>query len=302
MSGLAALTAGPLFSKRAAGAELSSSVGRKKRKAETDHDLVSVKGEDPYKMTVEAVKALGGMEKFVRRGDVVVVKPNIGWDRTPEQAANTNPFVVAALVALAYEAGAKRVNVFDRTCNSAERCYAVSGIKKAAEEKGAKVYFVDDWNFVKAKFPYESPMEGWPVYRDALECDTLINVPVLKDHGLTGLTLSMKNLMGVCGSNRGQIHNGIGRKLVDITDFMSPELTVIDGYRVLTAHGPTGGDLKDVVSMKRIIASADPTLADCFAANLAGRDPFSIPYIEEAARRGFGNTDVSKADILEITV
>jgi len=134
------------------------------------------------------------MSKFVSVGSVVVVKPNIGWDRSPQTGANTNPAVVAALVEMCYDAGAKRVNVFDNTCNAAQRCYETSGIKKAAEEKGARVYYTDEWNFIKAQFPYDSPMQGWPVFRDAIVCDTFINVPVLKHHGLTGLTLGMKTL------------------------------------------------------------------------------------------------------------
>ena len=295
------LAAGSLLYKKTYAAPTSSN-GRKKGKVATEHDLVVAGGESPYKMTIEAVRAIGGMERFVKKGSTVVVKPNIGWDRGVEYAANTNPLVVAALVELCYQAGAKRVNVFDRTCNWAERCYESSGIRKAAQEKGAKVYFVEDWNYVKAKFAYASPMDGWPVYRDALECDTLINVPVLKDHGLSGLTLSMKNLMGICGGERGLMHSGIGKKLVDITDFMSPDLTVIDGFRFLTANGPTGGDLKDVLDMKKIIVATDPTLADAFAAKLAGRGPLSIPNIDEAARRGFGCADIAKADIQEIRV
>ncbi|MFH1752596.1 MAG: DUF362 domain-containing protein, partial [Candidatus Omnitrophota bacterium] len=195
MAGLAALAGGAYLPWRAK-AEDPAVSGRRKKGIKGDHDLVVAQGSDPYRMTVKAIEKMGGMGRFVKKGDTVVVKPNMAWDRTVEQAANTNPLVVAALVELCYKAGAKRVNVFDRTCNSAERCYINSGIKKAAEEKNAKVYFVDDWNYVKARFSYKSLMDGWPIYRDAVECDTLINVPVLKDHGLANLTLSMKNFMG----------------------------------------------------------------------------------------------------------
>ena len=277
------------------------SAGRQVKRIKALHDLAVVKGEDPYIITVKAVEALGGMEKFVKKNSTVLIKPNIGWDRSPEQAGNTNPYVVAALVEMCFKAGAKRVNVFDRTCNDAKRCYENSGIEKAAKEKGANVYFPDDWNIVKASFNYKSPMEGWPVYRDALECDTFINVPVLKNHGLTGLTLSMKNLMGICSGQRGLMHFDIGTKLAHLTDFIKPDLNVIDAYRVLLRNGPTGGDLADVMAMKTIIAGADPVLCDSYAAKLMEKDPLSISYISQAVKLNLGNADIAKADILTIT-
>ncbi|HOU36237.1 MAG TPA: DUF362 domain-containing protein [Candidatus Omnitrophota bacterium] len=301
-AGIGSAAALRFFSRAGIAQAVRSSNGRKRRTITADHDLVAVKGSDPAAMTRAAVKALGGMAKFVPRGSTVVVKPNIGWDRSPETGANTNPDVVAALVEMCYEAGAKRVNVFDNTCNTAQRCYETSGIRRLAESKGARVYHTDAWNFVRAQFPYESPMEGWPVFRDAIECDTFINVPVLKHHGLTGLTLGMKNLMGVCGGSRGQIHFNIGRKLVDMADFIKPELTVIDGFRYLARNGPTGGNLADVLALGTVIASPDITLADVYAARLVGRDPNSIPYIANAIERGLGSPYYAGKDVVELSV
>lgn len=283
-------------------AKENTSGPRPKSNIKGDYDLVLAEGDNSYQNTVKAIKAIGGMERFVRKNSVVVIKPNIGWDRTPEQAANTDPFVVACLVELAYKAGARRVNVFDNPCNDARRCYLNSGIKKHVEEKGGYVYFPDDWNTVKAKFNYKSPMEGWPIYRDALECGTFINVPVLKHHGLTGLTLSMKNLMGVCSGVRGEIHDGIGKKLADLTDFINPDLTVIDAHRVLIRNGPSGGRLEDVITLNKLIVSTDPTLADAYAAKILDIDPLSIPYIKEAVLKNFGTIDFDKANILKISV
>lgn len=265
-------------------------------------DLAVAKGEDPYLMTVRAIEALGGMERFVKPNSTVLIKPNIGWDRSPEEAANTNPQVAACLVELCFKAGAKRVNVFDRTCNDAKRCYSNSGIQEACKAKGANVYFPDDWNVVKANFNYSSEMQDWPVYRDAIECDTFINVPVLKHHSLTGLTLSMKNLMGIVSGNRGSMHVNIGVKLAHLTDFIKPDLTVIDGYRVLVRNGPTGGNLEDVVNMKTLIAGKDPVLCDAYAAKLRDYDPLSISYIKEASKIGLGSVDIEKAKITEINI
>jgi uncharacterized protein (DUF362 family) len=203
-------------------------------------------------------------------------------------------------VDMCFKAGAKRVNIFDNTCNDPKRCYENSGIEKLAREKGANVYFVDDWNVLKAKFSYDSPMEGWPIYRDALECDTFINAPVLKNHGLTGLTLSMKNLMGICSGNRGQIHFNIGVKLAHLTDFIKPDLNVIDAYRALERNGPTGGNLEDVLNIKTVIMSSDPVLCDSYAAKLMGKDPMSISYINQASKLNLGSADLEKADIFAV--
>jgi len=279
-----------------------ASGGRTVKRIKGLHDLVVAKGEDPYVMTVRAVEAMGEMGKFVKQNSIVLIKPNIGWDRSPEQAANTNPQVVGALVDMCFNSGAKRVNVFDGTCNHQKRCYENSGIEKIAKEKGANVYSVDDWNVVKAKFNYKSPMEGWPIYKDALECDTFINVPVLKHHGLTGLTLSMKNLMGVCSGNRGLMHFDIGVKLAHLTDFIKPDLNIIDAYRVLKRNGPTGGNLEDVLDMKTVIIGTDPVLCDSYAAKLMDKDPLSISYIAQAIKHHLGNPDITKADILTINV
>ncbi|MFH1754731.1 MAG: DUF362 domain-containing protein, partial [Candidatus Latescibacterota bacterium] len=163
--------------------------------------LSVIKGEDVSLITAEAIKAIGGMSKFVSKGDVVLVKPNMGWDRTPEQAANTNPLVMATLVTLAYDAGAKKVKVFDYTCNSARRCYTKSGIAEAVEQAGAEVSFVDDRKFKKMKINGEK-LDEWPIYEDAVEVDKIINVPIAKHHTLAGHTLAMKNLMGIIGGSR----------------------------------------------------------------------------------------------------
>lgn len=287
---------------RLAFARAVESGGRVPKGIRGNFDLAVAEGTDSFNNTVRVIQAMGGMKRFVKKNDLVVVKPNMAWDRSPEQAANTDPQVVAALVELAYKAGARRVNVFDVPCNDDRRVYENSGIQKAAKAKGAHVYFADHWNVVKAKFPYESSMAGWPVLRDAVKCDTFINVPVLKHHGLTGLSLSMKNLMGVCSGKRGLMHMGIGKKLAELTDFIRPDLTVIDATRVLTNHGPSGGDLRDVAVMNKVFAATDPVLADAFASTLMNRDPLSISYIQEAVSRSLGSADVGQANIHRITL
>lgn len=281
-------------------AKNGESEGRTPAAVRADHDIVVAKGGDPYANTVKAVAAMGGMGRFVKEGAIVVIKPNMAWDRNPAQAANTDPQVVAALVEMCYQTGARRVNVFDIPCNDDRRVYENSGIQAAAQAKGANVYFADHWNVVKAKFNYSSTMQDWPVLRDAAVCDTFINVPVLKHHGLTGLTLSLKNLMGVCSGKRGMMHLDIGNKLVDLVQFVKPDLTVIDATRVLMRNGPSGGNLADVKPYNTIIAGVDPVLTDVYACRLVEVDPMTVPYLQVAAMRGVGRTDLNGADVFEI--
>lgn len=270
--------------------------GRPKRIIKAEHDLVVVEGKDPYTMTVKAIEAIGGMGIFVKKKAVVGIKPNISCDRTPEQAANTNPEVVAALVELCYKVGAKRVNILEFSSVRPIR-YESSGIGKAAAEKGAHVYVLDSWDVVRAHFPYESPLEGWPISRDAIECDTFINVPILKHHNVVRLTISMKNLMGICAGDRAPMHKNIARNLVDLTDFIKPELTVVDAFRVLIRNGPTGGNLEDVVYKNKVLVSTDPTLADIFSCSIVDVDPQTVPYLKCAIKRKFGITNIANANI-----
>ncbi|MFH1063428.1 MAG: DUF362 domain-containing protein [Candidatus Omnitrophota bacterium] len=300
-SGASLLVAENILAK-AAIALPEDSTGRIKKNIKGLYDLVCASGDDPYNLTVKAIQAMGGMEKFVKPNSIVLIKPNIGWDRSPEQAANTNPDIVAALIDLCFQAQAKRVNIFDNCCNDPKRCYDNSGIQKIAKEHKANVFFPSPWNVAQAKFSYKSPMENWPVFREALECDTFINVPIMKHHRLTGLTLSMKNLMGICSGSRGNIHTDIGTKLADLTYFINPDLTVIDAYRVLVRNGPVGGNLEDVRLMKKLIIGTEPALTDAYAATLLDQDPMSIPYIASSVNRNLGNADLGQANILNLTV
>jgi uncharacterized protein (DUF362 family) len=239
------------------------------------------------------------MRRFVSKGDVVVVKPNIGWDRTPEQAANTNPLVVATLVVLCLEAGAKKVKVFDRTCNDPRRCYEQSAIGPLARRAGADVSFVDDRRFKEVAIRGEA-IQSWPLYQDLIDADKIINVPIAKHHGLSGLTLGLKNWMGVMGGSRGRIHQNIHASLADLATVVKPCLTVLDAMRVLTAHGPQGGSLEDVKALDTVAAGTDVVAVDAFGATLMGRVPSEIGYIAQAARRGLGTLDLSKVSMKRV--
>jgi uncharacterized protein (DUF362 family) len=303
--GLAAGAAGLLVSKGKLPAfpapRTDETDGAEKANDAEKYSMSVVKGADPALVTRKAVELIGGMGSFVSRGDVVLVKPNIGWDRVPEQAADTNPAVVAALVAMALEAGAKKVFVADNPCNDARRTYKRSGIMDAAKEAGAEVRFIEDRNYVKMNLGGEV-LKDWLVYRDAVEADKIINVPIAKHHGLGGITLSMKNLMGATGGARNLMHQRLPESIVDLTAFFKPELTVLDAVRILKANGPQGGSMNDVERLDTVAASADPVRIDAFGATLFGKDPGDFPMISIAEKRGLGTGDFKGAGFIEVDI
>jgi uncharacterized protein (DUF362 family) len=265
-------------------------------------DLAVVTNGTPGAMTRKVMELLGGMKKFVSRGDIVVVKPNIGWDRNPQQAANTNPKVVAEVVKMCLECGAKKVKLFDRSCNSASRCYDNSGIKKAASEAGAEVSFMVDAGFSKMKFPQGEILKEWEMYKPAMEADVLINVPIAKHHGLPKLTLGMKNLMGIMGGDRGKIHWKIHDKLADLANFIRPQLTILDAYRILVKNGPQGGSLKDVREIKTVIAGENIATVDAYGATLFDMKPTDLGYVVKANKFGLGEIDLTKVNIKRVSL
>ncbi|MBF0410214.1 MAG: DUF362 domain-containing protein [Candidatus Riflebacteria bacterium] len=265
-------------------------------------DVVWVENGEPEQLLAAALKEMGGMSRFVSKGDVVVVKPNIGWDRSPEQAANTNPKLIAEIVKEVLKAGAKKVKVFDRTCNNPRRCYENSGIRQSAEDAGAEVTNTDDSRFVKVELKKGEILKEWSIYKDYLEADKVINVPIAKNHGLSTVTLGLKNLMGVMGGQRGEIHSPFN-KLIDIVEEILPTLTIIDAYRVLMKNGPQGGELNDVKLAKTLLMSPCTLAADMSALPL-----FELPadkkieYLQKAAERGLNKIDLKSINLKKVVL
>ncbi len=257
-------------------------------------EMAIIQGEDPAQLARQAVEELGGMRRFVSRGDVVLVKPNIGWDRTPEQAANTNPDVVGEIVRQSLNAGAKRVIVADVSCNEARRCFQRSGIAEAAQKAGAEVILPDPSRFKEVDLQGEV-LRAWQVFDPFLNVDKVINIPIAKHHALTGTTLGMKNWYGMLGGQRNQLHQKIHESLVDLADFVRPSLTIIDSYRILLRNGPTGGNLDDVQLKKTIVASTDPVAVDAYVAKAYWNlEIAALPYLQMAAKRGLGTCEFEK--------
>ena len=256
--------------------------------------MAILQGEEPAALVREAVRELGGMQRFVSRGEVVLVKPNIGWDRTPEQAANTNPSVVAEVVRQCLGAGAKQVIVTDVSCNEPRRCFQRSAIAEAAKQAGAEVILPEPSRFKEVDLQGEV-LRAWPVFEPFLNADKVINVPIAKHHGLTGTTLGMKNWYGMLGGQRNQLHQKIHESLVDLADFVRPTLTIIDCYRILLRNGPTGGNLEDVLLKKTLLASTDPVAVDAYAAKAYwDLEVDALPYLKLAAKRGLGTYEFEK--------
>lgn len=262
--------------------------------------MVIAKGNSPSKIVKAAVEGMGGMKRFISRGDVVVIKPNIGWDRVPEQAANTNPEVVAEAVRLCYDAGAKKVIVTDMSCNDPRRCFFRSGIGKSAKDAGADVQLPKDYKFRKIAIKGEV-LKVWPVYTSILEADKVINIPIAKHHNHSTLTLGMKNWYGLLGGRRKDLHQNIHMSIADLAGFIRPTLTIIDAYRILIKNGPQGGSINDVKIMNTVAVSIDPVAVDAFATTLFDKKPEEIGYIVEAHKRGLGNISYTELKPLIIS-
>jgi uncharacterized protein (DUF362 family) len=232
---------------------------------------------------------MGGMPRFVSRGDVVVVKPNIGWDRMPIHAANTNPDVVGAVIKLAYEAGAKKVVVADGSCNEPHRCFQRSGIWRAAYDLGAEVVLPQEHRFRSMRLKGDV-LDEWPVFTTLVDADKVINVPVAKHHNLAKFTGAMKNWYGVLGGRRNRLHQNIDVSIADLATFMRPTLVVMDAWRVLVRNGPQGGNVDDARDMHTIVASVDQLAVDAFGCTLIGQKSENLPYLAMGEKRGLGTT------------
>ncbi len=264
-------------------------------------EMVVAQGDDPRALVRATLDELGGIKRFVARGETVLVKPNIGWDRTPEQAANTNPEVVAEVVRLCREAGAGRVIVTDVSCNDPRRCFSRSGIAEAASREGAEVLLPDDRILKRVRLT--GSLGAWSVLGPLLTAAKVINIPIAKHHSLCNVTLGMKNWLGILGGQRFWLHQDIHTSVVDLAEFARPALTIVDAYRILVRNGPTGGSLSDVELKKTLIAGTDPVAVDAYAARTFWNlDARALPYLQIAQDRGLGRLDFEKVRSKTIAV
>ena len=256
---------------------------------------------DVKELTRKTFEAAGGINRFVSKGDVVVIKPNLSWARAPQFAATTHPEVLEAVVQLCQEAGAKRVRIADNTIHDARRCFAVTGAGMVAKNTGADLIFPRS-SMMKDMKLQGNKLDVWPVFVPLIEADTLINLPVAKHHSLSTLTLGMKNWIGGVGGSRWSLHQDINVTVVDLAQFFRPTVTLIDAIRVMHRNGPSGGSISDVAYKNTLILSDDPVAADAKAALLFDRQPERLGFIQLAQKGNLGTYDFQKLDQRKIVL
>ena len=240
-------------------------------------------------------EAAGGITRFISRGDVVVIKPNISWARGPNLAATTNPEVLESVIELCYNAGAKKVRIADNTIHDARRCFAITGAGMVAKKTNADLVYPRSSLMKRMKIRGHR-LDVWPVFVPLVEADKIINLPVAKDHVLSTLTLGMKNWIGAVGGRRSALHQDIHQTIVDLALFFKPAVTLIDATRIMTKNGPSGGSLSDVAVKNTLILSDDPVAADALAARLFDRRPEQIGFIRLAQKHNLGTYDLQQLD------
>ncbi len=263
--------------------------------------MVIVHGKDAGGMVRAALDRLGGISRFVVPGDRVLIKPNVGWDRQPELAANTNPDVVRAVVRLCLEARASEVWVTDVSINDPYRCFARSGIEAAVRGAGGEVKFTTENDFVSTDLRGEV-LRTWPVSRFYHQVDRLINIPVVKHHSLSRCTIAMKNWYGVLGGRRNRLHQDINRSIADLATAIRPTLTVVDATRVLKRNGPTGGNLSDVSIENTIVAGLDEVALDSYCLGYLEIKPEQVPFLTIAESRGTGVSDWKSLNYATVSI
>lgn len=272
------------------------------------YDLVAVMGGEPVDMFRRAMTEMGGMGKFIKAGQKVVVKPNIGWDKTPELAGNTNPDLVAEIIRQCFAAGAKEVVVFDHTCDDWRKCYKNSGIEEAAEAAGAKVVPAHEESYYREiELPRAKNLKRAKVHTALLDSDVWINVPILKNHGGAKMTISMKNHMGIVW-DRGFFHkNDLQQCIADICTLEKPAvLNIVDAYRVMKTNGPRGKSAADVVNPKGLFISTDIVAVDTAATkffNQIESMPLEVVgHLAKGEELNIGTMDIDRLKVKKIRI
>jgi uncharacterized protein (DUF362 family) len=266
-------------------------------------DLVVAETGDPAQLVEKALEGLGGIKRFVQPGAKVVLKPNIAWYRTPEQAANTNPDLVKAVVQLCKKAGAKSVTVVEHTRDPWQACFQASGIQKAVEEAGGRIYAATrKAMFSEVDVPGGKAIEQELVATDILEADVFINLPVAKVHDAAGAVIGMKNLMGSIWYPQAyhlNLKGGLHQCIADLSKAVKPNLIIADCYRVLLTGGPKGPG--KIGNPGKVVAGTDPVAVDSYCLRFLNLKPDDVPYLKLAHEAGLGENDVSHLSVQTVS-
>lgn len=256
--------------------------------------------EDHAEALACALAALGGIRRFVKPGERVLLKPNAAWNRVPEQAANTNPVLIGEMVRLCREAGAAEVLVTDFGAADPRTVFRRSGIRAAVEQNGGRLLILDDDDFRTDDFGGRF-IGDWPALKHVFEIDRLVNMPIAKHHDLVLGTAAMKNFFGIIGGNRSALHHQLTQAIVDLAAYFLPTLTIVDATRVLMRNGPGGGSVDDVAVRNAVICATDQVAADSCAAQFLDRSGRDVPHVVLAHRQGLGEIDYVKAGFVDAT-
>jgi uncharacterized protein (DUF362 family) len=268
-----------------------------------NYDLVAVRNGEPVQMYRRAIAEMGGMGRFVKRGQRVVVKPNIGWDVTPERAANTNPDLIGAIVKDCVDAGARQVIVFDNTCDNWQRAYQNSGIEAAARAAGAQVVPGSvERNYREVSIPGAKRLTSAKVHEQIIDSDVFINVPVLKHHASTEVTIAMKNLMGIVWDRRFWHRNDLHQCIADFCLYRKPDLNIVDAYLVMTRNGPRGTSASDLALMKSLLISPDVVAIDAASALIFGKKPEDVGHIKIGHEMKIGTMNLDSLKIKRVAL
>jgi len=252
-----------------------------------------VKGSDRVKTVDKAIELLGGIERFVKPGETVAIKPNVAFASPPMLGATTNPQLVGEVVRLCYSRGqAKKVIVTDNPINDPASCFMLSGIGKAAEAAGAKVILPKPHLFKHTTLKGGRLIKDWPVfYEPFAKVDKLIGIAPVKDHHRSGASMSMKNWYGLLGGRRSTFHQDINTIIAELAMMVKPTLVILDGTEVMITNGPTGGSTSDLRQANTLIASTDMVAADSYGCSLLNLKVSDLPYLAKAAGAGVGTAD-----------
>jgi len=252
-----------------------------------------VKGSDRIKTTNKAIELLGGIERFVKPGETVAIKPNVAFASPPALGATAHPELVAEIVRLCYDRGrAKEVIVADNPINDPASCFSLSGIAKAATQAGATIVLPRANLFRYTSLAGGKLIKNWPIFFEPFKnIDKLIGIAPVKDHHRSGASMSMKNWYGLLGGRRNIFHQDINTIIAELAMMVKPTLVILDGTESMITNGPTGGSLSDLKQTNTLIASCDCVAADSYGCSLLGLKPADLPYLAKAENAGAGTTD-----------
>jgi len=288
--------------------KLQAAITKNQLMVETAPDMVAVMGGEPTQLLERALQEMGGIEKYVKKGQSVVIKPNIGWDKKPDFGANTNPELVDALIKQCFKAGAKKVTVFDHTCDNWQKCYSSSGIEQTAKAAGATVLPGNDETYYKeVAIPQGVKLKSAKIHQALLDADVWFNVPVLKNHGGARMTIAMKNYMGIVWDREYFHSNDLQQCIADICTWEKrPALNIVDAYRCVRKNGPQGRSISDASVLKTLIVAKDIVAVDTAAVGLFNQvetmDIKSVGHIANGEKLKLGTQDLSKLNIKRIKI